>query len=79
MMRLRRVSGRFSWFAVDSVAFLSASLVGFDLAWRLISIELKSLLVYATLADLLAAVIIAVICIVLRQRWRNGVRRAAGR
>jgi hypothetical protein len=72
MIRWVWVGGRFSWTLIGAVVFLSVSVLGFDLAWRLVKIELRLLLLYAVVADAAAAIAVAAVWSVLRQRSRTG-------
>ncbi len=72
MIRWVWVDGRFTWPVIVTVVFLSISLVGFDLVWRLVKIQLRGLLLYAMLADAAAALAVAAICVFLRRRWQSG-------
>jgi hypothetical protein len=67
MMRLVWINGRFSWAVIGIIVFLSVSLIGFDLAWRLVQVPLRMLLVYAVLVDLALAFAATGVCLILRR------------
>lgn len=61
--------GRFSWGVIGVVVFLAVSIVAFDAAWRLIKLQFDTLLIYAFLVDVAAAVaLILVIRLFLRPK-----------
>lgn len=62
--------GRFSWSAIGAVVFLTVSLLGFDVAWRAISLQFDTLLIYSILVDAAAALVLIVIVRLLTRTRR---------
>lgn len=67
MMMVRAIwkDGRFSWGAIGAVVFLTVSLLGFDVAWRAISLQFDTLLIYSILVDAAAALVLILVVRVL--------------
>lgn len=64
--------GRLSWGVVGAVVFVTASLIAFDLAWRLVKLPFDNLLIRAVAMDLAAAlVVLSLVRVVLRRRRRR--------
>jgi hypothetical protein len=63
--------GRFSWSAIGVVVFLTVSLLGFDVAWRAISLQFDTLLIYSILVDAAAALALILVVRVLTRSRRQ--------
>ena len=59
--------GRFSWGVIAIVVFLTASLIAFDVAWRMIRLQFETFLIYCLLVD---TAVIFVAALLLRARRR---------
>jgi hypothetical protein len=59
--------GRFSWGVIAIVVFLTASLIAFDVAWRVIRLQFETFLIYCLLVD---TAVIFVAALLLRVRRR---------
>jgi hypothetical protein len=57
-MRFIWVDGRFSWGLVGAVVFLSASVIASDIVWRVLRIQVDTLLIYAAATDIVAAAVL---------------------
>ena len=62
------VDGRLAWPAVVAFVYLSASLVVFDLLWRILTVSFETLALGAGLTVLLGMAVIAVLDRALRRR-----------
>ena len=60
MKRLFWSDGHLSWAFVIAVVFVTVSLVGLDLVWRTVVIAFDTLLVYAVIANVSAALVLVV-------------------
>lgn len=58
MMRLIWTDGRFSWGLIGTIIFITLSIIIFDFAWRLISAQFYTLLIYGAAIDLATAVVV---------------------
>jgi hypothetical protein len=68
MPRFLWVDGRFSWWLVGAVIFLTVSALGFDMAWRLVKIQFDTLVLYGIVVEFAAAAALLLIA----RRWRGG-------
>jgi hypothetical protein len=59
-----------SWSIVGAVVFATASLIAFDLGWRLVKLPFEKLLIGGVLIDLAAAAaLLAIVRVAVRGRW----------
>jgi hypothetical protein len=68
MTRALWTEGRLSWGVVAVVVFMTVSVLAFDLAWRFVTIQFDTLLIYAIVVDAAVAVALA---LVIRLLWRR--------
>ena len=70
MPRFIWVDGRFSWWLVGAVIFLTLSALGFDMAWRLVKIQFDTLVLYGAAIEFAAAIALILIARRFSQRRR---------
>jgi hypothetical protein len=70
-MRLLWTEGRFAWWWVGVVVFVSASLLVFDLVWRLVRMQIDTLAIYLISAEAATLVLIIFLIQALRRHFRE--------
>ena len=79
MKRFFWIDGRLSWPFVTAVVFCTVSLIGLDLVWRIVVIQFDTLMIFAVVANLVAALILVGLYFRFRGRQPSTPRNAAGR
>jgi len=71
MKRLFWIDGRFSWWFIAVVAYVTVSLLALDYAWRVVSMSTDTLIVYAILIDGALAILLIGIFTAFRRSRRS--------
>lgn len=70
MKRWCWIDGRLPWLFVAMVAFVSASAVGFDFAWRVLVLPFESLIIWAALIDTFLAILFVSVYLTMKRTHR---------
>jgi hypothetical protein len=61
------IDGRLPWPLVATICFLTLSLLALDFAWRVITIQFETLLIFAVLGNLVGLSVLLMVCLRLRR------------